>query len=66
MPVIVRECGAEAEAKEWIYIWCSTSRQQMLSFAQPSFTVVKQGPDKHLLVSVCVHGDETCGLASLQ
>lgn len=34
----------------------------MLSFAQPSFTVVKQGPDKHLLVSVCVHGNEPCGL----
>ena len=34
----------------------------MLSFAQPSFTVVKQGQDKHLLVSVCIHGNETCGL----
>lgn len=34
----------------------------MLTSAQSSFTVVKQGPDKHLLVSVCVHGNETCGL----
>ena len=34
----------------------------MLSFAQPSFTIVKQGPEKHLLVSLCVHGNETCGL----
>ena len=34
----------------------------MLTSAQPSFTIAKQGPDKHLLVSVCIHGNETCGL----
>lgn len=34
----------------------------MLTSAQPSFTIVKQGPEQHLLISVCVHGNETCGL----
>ena len=34
----------------------------MLTSAHPSFTVVKPGPDKHPLISVCIHGNETCGL----
>ena len=34
----------------------------MLTCAHPSFSIVKSGSDQRLLISVCIHGNETCGL----